>query len=94
MGSAESQSNFNAGAYVRYPISTPNINSEGIDVKDVLGIKEAFDALDENHTGLIMLSKLRKSGFNEEFVSGFDGNSMKRNVYSRQYRRYQTKEES
>jgi hypothetical protein len=73
MGSAESQSNFNAASYVRYSKRKFDLDREGISEKDVLGIKEAFDALEENHTGVIMLSKLRKNGFNEEFVNEFNG---------------------
>jgi len=39
----------------------------------VLAIKEAFDALDENHTGQVPVSKLRKNGFDELLLSQMNG---------------------
>ena len=59
MGLRETRSDFNPAPYVK----------EGVDVKDVLALKEAFDALDENHTGCVEISKLRKNGFNEMLIS-------------------------
>ncbi len=59
MGVRETRSDFDPTPYVR----------EGVDVKDVLAIREAFDALDENHTGQVEISKLRKTGLSEEFFA-------------------------
>lgn len=44
---------------------------EGIDARDVISLKEAFDALDQGSTGRVEISKLRKQGYNEQFLKEF-----------------------
>ena len=52
----------------------------GIETNDVLTIKEAFDALDQGGTGRVEISKLRKNGYNDEFLNASKNDNRFRNV--------------
>ncbi len=69
MGGGDSRPAFNPEPYVRQT-SEGLWGRPGVDIRDVMGIREAFDALDENHTGEIKISKLTKSGYDNFLVYG------------------------
>ena len=53
---------------------------DGIETNDVLTIKEAFDALDQGGTGRVEISKLRKNGYNDEFLNRSKNDTRFKNV--------------
>ena len=53
---------------------------EGVDIQDVMAIREAFDALDQDSNGRVEISKLKKDGYNEEFIQRLNNEAHSKNL--------------